>query len=270
MFPTLDRQNREVLLRAYADSQAARAAAGDQARRRRQRFYEDLPEDRASERHLARMREIQEQYDDLLPRVPMGCCPLDGKVLMRSFDPFGLDGLWWRADASPREMPACPHFCCLAGAVNFEGQPPQAGRFDVHPGPEAPYVIPRLLEMGLVAVISRIRMDNGATAYPIAYFGPQRPAPQKLAANWPRPLFTYRTQFGLSFWRGQAERWDFDLAAWLAKGLVRWCPPDGDNTALSGEGASSCPYADLPGLRQALIVRGRQVWHAGGDGGTRG
>jgi hypothetical protein len=63
----------------------------------------------------------------------------------------------------------------LRGAVNFNNLRPVAGRIEVWPGPEVPYVIPRLLEMpGMLAVISHIGMDTGYTVYPIAYSAESR------------------------------------------------------------------------------------------------
>src|SRR5205814_10093029 len=99
-------------------------------------------------------------------------CPDCGKGPYRSFDPFGLDGLWWRSDAQPEEPQPCPHFCVLLGAVDL-GQHRPRPDFDVHPGPGAPFVMPRLLQyQGMTAVISELTLPEGALAYPVAYFAP--------------------------------------------------------------------------------------------------
>ena len=37
------------------------------------------------------------------------------KPLVRTFDRFGLDGLWWRSESLANELPACPHFCFVRG-----------------------------------------------------------------------------------------------------------------------------------------------------------
>jgi hypothetical protein len=50
---------------------------------------------------VATMASIEEEYFRRLPRLAMSCCPVCEKPLFRSFDPFGIDGLWWRSDASP-------------------------------------------------------------------------------------------------------------------------------------------------------------------------
>jgi hypothetical protein len=68
-------------------------------------------------------------------------------------------------DASQAKMwvntcETCPHFCVLGGAVNYQGLPPLGGNQEVIPGPEIPFVYPRLLALpGVVAVISSLPME---------------------------------------------------------------------------------------------------------------
>lgn len=215
--------------------------------------------DRA-ETMLADARHQEQAYFAHVPRLPVSCCPYDGKPLYRTFDPYGLDGLWWQPSATPEEVPPCPHFCVMRGAVHYQGRPPQAGRFEVHPGPEVPYVIPRLLDMdGMIAVIAQLAMENGSLAYTIAYFAERRPPPQDLTAGWARTIHNYTTQLGETGWAVPNDLWDFDLQPWLAKGKIRWCPPGSDNTVLSTDPPDRCPYIDLPGMRQQIVVRGDEV-----------
>ncbi|MGH9902944.1 MAG: hypothetical protein ACRD68_14145, partial [Pyrinomonadaceae bacterium] len=72
------------------------------------------------------------------------------------------------------------------------------------------------------------------------------------------------TQRGEDRWRIAAERWDFELAAWVEAGRVRWCPPESGNTLLNSDSDGQCPYVDLPGRRRQIIVRGNLVstWRA--------
>src|SRR5688572_3919350 len=128
---------------------------------------------------------LEEQYFRDLPRPVMAPCPFCSKPLHRTFDPFGLDGFWWRSDAQPEEPTPCLHFCVLLGAVKLD-QPAPATDFAVHPGPSRPFVVPRLLEQpGMTAVITQLPMEGGV-AYPVAYFAPRRPPVQQLAAGWGR------------------------------------------------------------------------------------
>jgi hypothetical protein len=214
--------------------------------------------------YLKTMEAIEIEYFERLPLLTMSCCPFDGKPLIRTFDPYGFDGLWWRSDAYPEEVPTCPHFCVLLGAVNFAGYEPHAEDFEVYPGPQVPYVIPRLLAYAeMVAVISHIQMDNGYIAYPVAYFAERRPPPQELTAGWGRTNYVYTTQLGQDGWRIPNDPWDFDLLPWLQQGKIRWCPWDSDNTVLSTESVDRCPYINLSGERQRIMIHRYRVWRMG-------
>lgn len=200
----------------------------------------------------------EREYERRLPRLAQGCCPFDHKPLYRTFDPHGLDGPWWHPDATPAEPVSCPHFCCLRGAVHFNGHAPRGGDFQAHVGPEAPYVIPAILDQpGVVAVVSQVRMTPGYIAYFIAYFAQRRPPVRQLAANWPRTLFAYVTGAGDRRWRVDEVEQDFDLGRWVEAGKLRWCPPDDSSTlAPFPQPASSCPYVGLPGERRRSVVFG--------------
>src|SRR5688500_4242878 len=90
------------------------------------------PEQKAAEEaraHLRILEKVESEYFQRLPRIPISRCPLCDKPLVRTFDRFGLDGLWWRSDASPQEAPTCPHFCFLKGAVNLNGRRPRGADF---------------------------------------------------------------------------------------------------------------------------------------------
>lgn len=215
----------------------------------------------AAEKAVARAAQIDAEYFRRLPRIGMSCCPFDGKPLHRTFDPYGLDGLWWRSDADPDEPEVCSHFCVLRGAVNSGARELRAGSFQVQPGPEVPYVIPRLLTFPqMVAVIGEIQMANGYTAYPVAYFAEQRPPPQQLTACWARAVHVYTTPLGQRRWTVPNEVWDFELLHSLEMGRLRWCQPRRDNSVLSTDPVERCPYLRVPGRRQPLVVHGQRSW----------
>lgn len=212
---------------------------------------------------LAELTAVDAAYFRELPRIPLSCCPHCDRPLFRAFDPFGLDGLWWRSDAQPDEPQPCPHFCLLLGAVDLRSSRPRPD-FDVHPGPDAPFVVPRLLQReGMVAVVSEIQLADGAVAYPIAYFAPRRPPVQTLAAPWARTNFVYATQLGVHAWRHAGDpapgeqgpdRWDFELLSRVEAGTLRWCVPGSDRSALAPASVGACPFVDLPGSRQRQMI----------------
>ena len=195
------------------------------------------------EQCLEASRSAEQEYFHRLPRPALSCCPVCGKPLYRSFDPYGLDGLWWKPSASPPEPPSCPHFCVLVGAVGYQGKDRRAGKFAVRPGPEVPYVIPRLLEHpGMIAVIGEVTMAPGYLAWPIAYFAESRPAVEDLTAGWAREAFNYLTPLGETGMKYCNDPWDFELLPWAERGKIQGCEPGSGNARLSKSTGADCPY----------------------------
>jgi hypothetical protein len=157
----------------------------------------------------------------------------------------------------------------LRGAVHLQGKKVVGPALEAAIGPEVPYVIPRLLELGnMTAVIGEVGMATGYKAYTIAYFADPRPHDKHLTADWPDTSYTWRTMFGETASVIPVDKWDFDLKPWITKGKVRWCVPGSGNekvapAAKSITGAEDCPYLDLKGRREYLMVRGDRVWNRG-------
>lgn len=213
--------------------------------------------------HFAGARHAEESYFSKLPRLTLSRCPFDDKPLVRTFDRFGLDGPWWRSDATPQELPTCPHFCFLRGALNFNGRRAHGGDFEAHTGPEAPYVLPHVLSKpGVIAVLSQVEMSGGYLVYFMAYFAERRPAAAELASNFPKTFYTYTTGMGPHRWQFETQPWDFELTPWLEQKKIRWCRP-GDVSALAEGPASGCPYAKISGKRERMVVGREAVWSIG-------
>jgi hypothetical protein len=206
-------------------------------------------------------RQLQTRYYDGLPRVTMSVCPFCDALLIRKFDPYGLDGMWWDRYGIPNEPSPCSHFCVLRGAVHYNKNQPVGGHFESRPGPEVPYVLPRLLKMkGMILVISKIRMKNGYTAYPLTYFARRHPPEEKLTAEWKSQIFDYKTKTGDCGFVISNDIWDFELEPWLKKGVIRWCEPRSFNNKLSQASSDQCPYVNLPGRREFIVVHGEHLW----------
>jgi hypothetical protein len=217
---------------------------------------------------MEKIDQLEAAYYDRLPRVVMSCCTCCGKPLVRTFDPMGLDGLWWHPDVTTTELPTCPHFCVLGGAVNYQGLSPLAGEVKIYPGPVIPFVYPRLLALpGVVAVISSLPMENGYLAYPIGYFAEKRPPGEQLVAGWRHRHHEWHDQLGEYGSRFENDKWDFDLRPWLEQGKIRWTAPGSDRTKLVDEPWQRCPYLDLAGERKPVCVyRDRYGYIAPPDG----
>ncbi len=250
--PPFDKQERDQLLTQYHDAARQYSTLREQDERAKAKpFFNE-------------MRQLKERYFERLPRIVMAASPFSGRPLVRTFDPFGFDGLWWHRQASTEEPPPGPHFCVLRGAVHLHDQPFDASGNEVNPGPEVPYVIPRLLEMdGMVMVIGEVEMEPGYTAYPCAYFAERRPTADELTADWGRSTYTYTLANGETGWTVPTDPWDFELRPWIEQGKVRWCVPGSGNEQLATGSVDECPYLDLAGVREERLIRGHDLQNVG-------
>jgi hypothetical protein len=249
-----------ALTRTERDDLLARAWAIDK------QLYPDDPESAPEGRAAVLLREnyyqILAEYADRLPRIVMSVCPLTGEPFKHSFDPFGVDGPWWHQDREVEiDEPEPPDtFRVLLGALAFHGREPTESRDQVIPGPEVPFVVPRLLELpGMVAVVSRLQPETGDIAYPVAYYSPEEIPQQRLHQHWLQQEHFFEIEAGKSSWLIANDVWDFDLEPWIRSGKLRWTDPD-DSGALvpAGDAGGRCPYLDLTGDRFPQGLAGGQ------------
>jgi hypothetical protein len=130
-------------------------------------------------------------------------------------------------------------------------------------GPEAPYLVPRLLEREEIkAVVSSISVARHQ-AYPVFYFADPIPKMDRVN-NWGANHYTHLDGRGL-LWPIAAEpaphELDFELERWIRAGKLLWIAPGDRNLALRGD-VSLCPYLGLPGRRSRLCVQEGKVWTA--------
>ena len=206
-----------------------------------------------------RFYQIKGEYADRLPRMILSRCPFTGEPLKRAFDPFGLDGPWWHSllDVVFDEPRAPEAFQVLLGAVNFHGRTPTEVQEEVQPGPGVPFVVPRLLSLpGMKAVISKVDLATGDTAYPVAYFSTAEIEPILLHQPWCRQDFWFPTDSGDAGWSIANDVFDFDLAGYLADGRLKWTDLADPEGAVLGPEDGECPFLDLPGDRELQQVVG--------------
>jgi hypothetical protein len=202
--------------------------------------------------------ELLDQYFARLPRFAFGRCPVCNSLLDQVFDPWGLDGFWWQEDLNGRcpEPSACEHFRVLTGALNLNGQPPRGGEVESYPGPEVPYVIPKVLELpSMVAVISSLPMNNGYTAYPISYFSREKPPSTALANPWTKTSCSFTAPNGASGFMYKTDPWDFELLPWVVKSKVQWIDPGDPRNILKAGPVEKFPYGKLQGLRLQQVIK---------------
>jgi len=208
---------------------------------------------------IARREALRAAYEAWLPRVPFARCPFTGEVLTSSFDPEGLDGLWWRYEYPVRgydERPAT--FFALTGGVAFGRGGAEPAPFDRMPGPAAPYVVPRMLLHDDVKAVVKALPVGPHTAYAITYFA--RPVPPMLQRfnEWGTSFYTYETDTDPDLWDESdeaSEVLDDDLARWIDSGDLLWVAPGDDSCALRSTSAD-CPYVGLAGERAFTLMEG--------------
>jgi hypothetical protein len=206
--------------------------------------------------------ELRAAYIKLLPTYRVSRCPISNEIVERAIDTVDLDGPWWdfRNPARPRN-PDHPTLVSLTGALLL-GSVPQTP-FLVVPGPERPFVVPRLLGIDDVqAVISWLPVGPHQ-GYPIAYFAPP-PGPDLGVGR----LNDWGASSHLVQGPEQIEEredhpyeveWDYDLAPWIAAGKLWWIAPGDAELELRSD-VESCPYLDLTGHRGITRLQEGEVW----------
>lgn len=158
--------------------------------------------------------DIVEEYMAGVPVMPVSRCPFTGLTVNQSIDTFGLDGMWWNYEAAARPAVELPEtYFALTGAVrlsilveNFQ--------FLCVPGPEMPYVVPRLLNYdGIRAVLSTVRVGVHQ-AFMVFYFASPMVYGIDRVNDWASDSYTYENAEGDSFWESNdvtPDDMDFDL-----------------------------------------------------------
>ena len=168
---------------------------------------------------LARRRIIKllDEYVAWLPEVPVSRCPDSGDIVLWRLDNVDLNGWFWEYD-NPARRPTKPPVSWLAmtGALRIAG-PVASAPFIADPGPETPFVIPRILDKpGVRAVVAQLPIGPHV-GWPITYFGP-RPG-VTLVNEWGANTYPVLDR---GEWLGWAEStpWspdnDYDLRPWLS------------------------------------------------------
>lgn len=201
-----------------------------------------------------------EKYWNQVPTVELSQCPYCQQRLSRLFDPVDLNGFWWM-DRTQRPRPEpehCPHFCLLMGAVNLNNLPPAGGLFECLPGPDAPFVIPRILELPTMeAVVSCFKMHCGYNAYPIAYFAQRPPAQKDLTQSWTKKEFWFTDDKNHQGWDIKKESYQYNFASWIKAGKLRWHSEGRLNHP--GDDPQACPFLNVQGILRPQVLIDNQL-----------
>jgi hypothetical protein len=206
----------------------------------------------------AEVAALEERYLETLPEPEISRSPHTGEVFRHSLDTGGLDGPWWRYENPLRpigeELPET--VVAFTGAVKLN-EPVEVFPFLCKPGPEAPFVIPRLLRAESVrAVVSQMPIGRHV-GYPIVYFAEDPPETLQRFNTWGADR--YETYLGWDSVPEGSVELDYDLAPWVERGKLLWISP-GDDRLVLQLGADRCPYFDLPGRRGFMRIQAGDVW----------
>lgn len=213
------------------------------------------------QRQIRRLSRWRQAYEDSLPRLVLGRCPFSRELFYHSFDPFGLDGLWWNFEAPVRPLEELlPSYFALTGAVCL-GSSIESAPFLCKPGPGLPYVLPKLLKHPEIEAVIRELTVGPHRAFAVVYFARSFPPGLSPANEWGTDRAYLRTA-GSVGWVSSIEQpadFDFDLRPWLEQGKLHWMAAE-DPTESLHSGAKDCPYLDLAGERKLQRIEHGKVW----------
>jgi hypothetical protein len=224
------------------------------------------PEKGGSEydRALEQISELWDTYVERTPVVPISRCPFTHEVFQPSLDAFGFDGLFWKYDAAARrsEIMRGSVFAFTGAARVVE--PVEPAPFLVRPGPEVPFVVPRMLNREEIrAVISSVPIGRH-TGYAIVYYSAEPVMDLERFNTWGLDYYDLEVDEDVFGWNSAEpvlQDYDFDLAPWIEQGRLLWIAPGDGNLELR-EGIAGCPYLNLQGRRLPLCIQGGEVWTA--------
>lgn len=216
------------------------------------------------------------QYLKELPVIPVGRCPYCDSIVKKTIDTFGLDGPWWDIMAQDLKPQSCEHFFVLLAAVNLEGISPQDLSTETthyaRPGPEVPYLVPRLLEIPQAKCIlfsKKILMEKHQ-AYFITYFCDPPVSAEQGHQGWPRNQFYYTDGQGNTLWNSRNDPWDFDIENWMTRSpsKIGWIDADDTDMKIQFTPPDKCPYINVPGRRRPLLIKQGKVHELALPSGT--
>lgn len=195
---------------------------------------------------------LWERYLAVMPIVALSRSPLSGDLLEYAIDTVGLDGLSWNSSQPLRPFqPLAAGFIGLAGALRL-GSPLEKTPFEVRPGPEVPYVVPRLLALpGVCAVLSQVQIGPHA-GYAIAYFAEHPEQVPNRVNTWGTDFYEVVDSQGVLTWSCDGDiaalDRDFDLKPWMEAGKLLWIQPSDTSMTLRSD-TRACPFLALEGSR---------------------
>jgi hypothetical protein len=206
---------------------------------------------------------INARYRELLPDVTVARSPSSDEVVRWPIDTMGLHAWFWNYLTPVRRTvePLPSDWIAMTGAMRLV-DPVEHPPFAVVPGPDTPFVVPRILDAeGVRAVIAEVPV-GAHTGWTITYFG-QPPEDVTLVNVWGTntyPVFEDGEWIGWDWDTPTISEYDFELAPWLRSGKLLWLE-QGDESATLREGADGCPFVGISGQRLITVISNGVIQH---------
>jgi len=206
--------------------------------------------------------DLYEEYEKGVPVVALSRCPFTGVEAWHSIDSYGIDGPWWDYERPARPVEDLPNtYFALAGALKLSGELVN-GPFLCKPGPEVPYVIPRLLARPEIKAVIFTTPVGSHMAFPIFYFAEPMPWDIVRTNTWGTNSYSAETIYGEGYWQQTYDikrDFDFELEKWIRAGKLLWIAPEDDTMTLQSI-IGRCPYIGISGRRYPVCIQAGRVW----------
>lgn len=204
------------------------------------------------------------KYQDGLPRVAISRCPFTGETIHYAIDTFGLNGPWWNYEVPIRPVDETgPTVFAITGAVQIKGTTPKLP-FMCKPGPEVPYVVPRLLvDSRVKAVVYKIKV-GGYDAYPVVYFSEDTPFDLARINSWGLDYYMAEFPTGEGYSVTVPDLpidFEPELEFYIRTGRLLWISPDDDDLTLRST-VEDCPYIGIEGRQYPVGLLDGKIWNS--------
>ncbi|MCB0035388.1 MAG: hypothetical protein KDE51_15255 [Anaerolineales bacterium] len=222
------------------------------------------------QKNLSAYRELQKTYNRLRPLVKIAICPYCHTEVWQKMGLFSLaDEMWYYHESDGLDVPRkfiCDHLFCIDGALSLNGHQPAEqyasptayGRY-LRMAAGVPFVIPRLLKLGVTAVIHAIPVAGRYTAFPITYFAPTPIAEHEhFIIPWRAERFSgmhpHRNARYIAFTGTRSDKQEYDLSDAIVAQQVYWLDPQ-THTDLLTAAVDAFPYHHINGRYHPYIIQ---------------
>jgi hypothetical protein len=226
-----------------------------------QEAAEDAGDHDGAARARVQVSAVAREYEQGVPIVEVARSPFNGRVFQTSLDIDGLDGPWWAYEYEFRPyIEPVQTFFAWTGSMRFDGPVPTVP-LQMMVGPDAPFVLPRMLEHPDVRAVLSSVLVGEHIGFPVVYFADPTPYDLERVDDWGHREHQYVRADGTPTSEHSIQvddDKDLDLGPWLDSNKLLWIEP-GDTTLTLRRGRTGCPFVGLPGRRDRQYVRGGRV-----------